>query len=130
MGQTAGTMYADYPYSPALKTSGVVWDDETLDAFLEDPQSIIPGTVMANQPITDPIERKIIIDTLNSYCSTGSHPGFGPDNIATNAPTVPDESAPIVASTGTMSSTNTLWWTMAQTVGVSWLLLVVGSRRR
>ena len=129
MGQTAGAMYVDYPYSPALKTSGVVWDDETLDAFLEDPQSIIPGTVMANQPITDPIERKMIIDTLNSYCLAGSDTDFGTES-ATNVPTDPDEPPRIAASAGARSST-VFSWNMLQAVGVSWLLLVVvGSGRR
>jgi cytochrome c len=44
-GRTAGTV-ADYRYSPALQKSGIVWNDETLDKWLADPQALVPGTKM------------------------------------------------------------------------------------
>jgi cytochrome c2 len=34
-------------YSEGLKSSGIVWSDETLDAFLRDPAKLVPGTGMA-----------------------------------------------------------------------------------
>ncbi|MGQ3215350.1 MAG: c-type cytochrome [Shinella sp.] len=33
-------------YSSALKGSGVVWNDETLDRFLQAPRTLVPGTTM------------------------------------------------------------------------------------
>ncbi len=37
----------DYVYSEALKTKGVVWSEETLRAWLENPAGYVPGTKMA-----------------------------------------------------------------------------------
>ncbi len=44
-GRSAGSV-PDYRYSPALKKSGIVWNDETLDKWLADPQALVPGTKM------------------------------------------------------------------------------------
>lgn len=33
-------------YSPALKASAMVWDEETLEAFLANPRETVPGTTM------------------------------------------------------------------------------------
>src|ERR1700754_983776 len=42
-GSKAGAI-AGYTYSPALKNSGIVWNDETLDTWLTNPQAFIPGS--------------------------------------------------------------------------------------
>jgi len=44
-GRQAGSV-ADYNYSPALKRSGITWDDATLDRWLVNPSSLVPGTKM------------------------------------------------------------------------------------
>jgi len=44
-GRTAGTA-PGYNYSTAVKNSGVVWDETTLDAWLTNPQELIPGQRM------------------------------------------------------------------------------------
>jgi cytochrome c len=44
-GRTAGTV-PDYRYSVALQKSGIVWNAETLDQWLADPQAMVPGTKM------------------------------------------------------------------------------------
>lgn len=44
-GRTAGSV-AGYGYSPALKNSGVVWNGDTLDKWLADPQKFVPGSKM------------------------------------------------------------------------------------
>ncbi len=36
----------DYRYSEALKRSGIIWTDETLDAYLKDSEIFVPGTKM------------------------------------------------------------------------------------
>lgn len=45
LGRTAGSL-PDYDYSEALSNSSVIWNKETLDAWLENPQSFIPGQKM------------------------------------------------------------------------------------
>lgn len=44
--QTAGAAEG-YKYSPALKSSGLTWDLETLTAFLKNPKEVIPGNKMS-----------------------------------------------------------------------------------
>ena len=44
-GRTAGTA-PNYKYSEALRNSGLVWTDETLNAFLADTEAFVPGTKM------------------------------------------------------------------------------------
>ncbi|VUD64447.1 Cytochrome c2 iso-2 [Thalassocella blandensis] len=50
-------------YSEALKQSGLVWDEKTLDAFLADPSKLVPGTRMMVR-ITQPQQRSAIIQYL------------------------------------------------------------------
>ena len=45
-GRTAGTVEG-FKYSAAMKDSGIVWDEETLDTFLEKPKEMVPKTRMA-----------------------------------------------------------------------------------
>jgi len=45
MGRKAGTE-SGYNYSAAMKQSGLVWDGNTLDAYLADPQKLVPGNKM------------------------------------------------------------------------------------
>lgn len=45
MGRTAGTV-PGYAYSPALKNSHIVWDAQTLDRWLTNPQALVPGAKM------------------------------------------------------------------------------------
>jgi cytochrome c len=44
-GRKAGSV-PDYHYSEAMKRSGVVWNDATLDGFLAATQDFMPGTKM------------------------------------------------------------------------------------
>lgn len=45
VGRKAGSV-KDYDYSPALKTSKVVWDVALLQKWLTDPEALIPGQRM------------------------------------------------------------------------------------
>jgi cytochrome c len=45
VGRVAGTS-PGYPYSPALKRSGLVWNPANLDRWLSNPQSFVPGAKM------------------------------------------------------------------------------------
>jgi len=44
-GRRAGSI-ADYNYSAALKSSGITWNDTTLDRWLINPSALVPGTKM------------------------------------------------------------------------------------
>lgn len=45
-GQQAG-MKSDFVYSEALKNKGIVWSEETIREWLNNPASYVPGTKMA-----------------------------------------------------------------------------------
>ncbi len=44
-GRTAGSVEG-YKYSKAMKESGIVWDEENLDAYLTKPKDLVPKTKM------------------------------------------------------------------------------------
>lgn len=44
-GRMAGSV-ANYRYSEALKGSGIIWTEQTLDAYLKDSEAFVPGTKM------------------------------------------------------------------------------------
>ncbi len=44
-GRQAGSQ-PDYRYSEAMKTSGLIWTEQTLDAYLAATQDFLPGTKM------------------------------------------------------------------------------------
>lgn len=62
-GRTAGTARG-FNYSAAMRRAGVVWDDATLDAFIADPQSSIPGNVMPFAGVADAKQRADIVTYL------------------------------------------------------------------
>jgi len=45
LGRVAGTV-PGYTYSPALKNSHIVWNRDTLDRWLTNPQALVPGAKM------------------------------------------------------------------------------------
>jgi cytochrome c len=61
-GRKAGSL-PGYAYSGALKTSGIVWNEQTLDAWLAAPMKMVPGTRMV-VGIPNPEARKAVIDYL------------------------------------------------------------------
>ena len=46
LGRVAGSLEG-YKYSKAMKVSGLVWDEETLAAYLKAPKKYLKGTKMA-----------------------------------------------------------------------------------
>lgn len=61
----AGTV-AGYPYSDALKNSGITWNDAALDTWLTNPSKDVPGTRMTFAGYADPAQRKQVIDYLKT----------------------------------------------------------------
>jgi len=62
-GRPAGSV-ADFDYSDAMKRSGIVWSEATLDKFLTGPRGFVPGTRMGFAGIPDDQERADVIAYL------------------------------------------------------------------
>jgi len=65
IGRPAGTVEG-FAYSMAMKRSGIVWNDRSLDRFLAAPTKAVPGTTMGYAGIADPAERRDLIAFLES----------------------------------------------------------------
>ena len=64
-GRKAGSEKG-YSYSTAMKKYGVVWNEQTLDRFIENPLKAVPGTKMGYAGIKDPQERADLIAYLKA----------------------------------------------------------------
>ena len=61
-GRKAGTARG-YAYSPAMRGARIVWNEATLDRFLQNPQAMVPGARMGFR-LTDPVRRADVIAYL------------------------------------------------------------------
>lgn len=62
-GRKAGQL-ANYRYSPALKQSGITWTAQTMDAFIADPQQMVPANRMPYAGLPDTAGRADLIAYL------------------------------------------------------------------
>lgn len=62
-GRPAGTV-PGFAYSEAMKNSGIVWNEQTLDRFLQGPRKMVPGTKMTYAGVADPQDRANLIAYL------------------------------------------------------------------
>jgi cytochrome c len=62
-GRTAGTMEG-FKYSEAMAASGIVWDEQTIAAYLADPKGYIPGNKMAFPGLKKPEDIANVIEFL------------------------------------------------------------------
>jgi cytochrome c len=74
LSRRAGSVSSFARYSTALKSSGVVWDDKSLDAWLADPQSFVPGNTMAFPGVKDGRSRADLIAFLAQATRPGARP--------------------------------------------------------
>ncbi len=66
VGRKAGSVEG-FAFSPAMKDSGITWDEATLDKFITNPNQVVSGNKM--QPfggVADAGERKKIVDYLKT----------------------------------------------------------------
>lgn len=63
-GRQAGKV-SSYNYSEVLQSSGITWDDVSLNKWLTDPESMVAGTDMSFR-VTQPDERAEIIHFLKA----------------------------------------------------------------
>jgi len=64
-GSKAGVA-AGYNFSGAMKASGLTWDDASLDRYLENPMTTVPGSKMAYAGLKDPAKRAEMIAYLKT----------------------------------------------------------------
>ncbi len=64
-GTKAGDI-ADYTFSPALKASGLTWDDATLDKWIAGPMTLVPGTRMTYPGLADQAKRQQLIGFMKT----------------------------------------------------------------
>jgi cytochrome c len=60
IGRRAGALQA-YPFSQALRESGIIWTPDLLDRFIAAPQTVVPGTRMMFAGIEDPARRAALV---------------------------------------------------------------------
>jgi cytochrome c2 len=63
LGRKAGTV-PGYSYSPAMQSSGIVWNEDSLANFLADPSAVVPGTKMVYAGIKNEVQRDDLIAYL------------------------------------------------------------------
>ena len=59
-------------YSDALKSANVVWDDNTLDAWITNPQLVIPGNEMTFPGVKEPQQRLDLLAFLKEATKPGA----------------------------------------------------------
>ena len=67
----AGTLPSFERYSPALKSSGIIWEDGTLGAWIEDPQHFISGNTMTFPGLKDARQRADLLAFLKEATKPG-----------------------------------------------------------
>jgi len=65
VGRPAASV-AGYPYSEAMKSSGVTWTPETLEAYLAGPMRMIPGIKMSFPGEPDAKVRLALVEYLKT----------------------------------------------------------------
>lgn len=77
-GRTAGTL-PGYTYSAAMKQAGakgLVWNAQTLDVYLKNPQKVVPGTKMLFNGIADAQTRADLIAYLKAATAGKPEPAL------------------------------------------------------
>jgi cytochrome c len=63
IGRRAGSV-PGFPYTEAMKKSKLVWNEKTLDRFLQNPMKVVPGTAMTYDGVHDAKDRHDLIAYL------------------------------------------------------------------
>lgn len=65
LGRRAGSV-PGFAYSPAMKNSGLVWDEKTLNLFLAKPLALVPRTAMTYDGVPEARDRSDLIAYLKA----------------------------------------------------------------
>ena len=71
-GRKAGNSPSFDRYSPALKSANVVWNDKTLDEWIEDPQHLVPDNQMTFAGVKDGRQRADLLAFLKQATQPGA----------------------------------------------------------
>lgn len=72
VGAKAGSVPGYNNYSGALASSGITWDEATLERFLANPEQVVPNNNMKPfSGINDAATRKQIVEFLKTQSGTG-----------------------------------------------------------
>ena len=66
-GRTAGSLEGYKKYSKVMKSSGIVWNEETLDAYLKAPKKYVKGTRMAFAGLKKDADRANVIAYMKTF---------------------------------------------------------------
>ena len=73
-GRKAGSLPSFERYSDALKSSGIIWDDRSLDGWLTDPERMVPDNEMPFNGIKDAHDRADLLAFLKEATKPGATP--------------------------------------------------------
>jgi cytochrome c len=73
-GRKAGSLPSFERYSDALKSSGIIWDDRSLDGWLTDPERMVPDNEMPFDGIKNPGDRADLLAFLKEATKPGAAP--------------------------------------------------------
>ncbi|OKO91238.1 cytochrome C [Bradyrhizobium sp. NAS80.1] len=73
-GRKAGGLASFERYSDALNSSGIIWDDRSLDAWLTDPDRMVPDNEMPFEGIKDERARADLLAFLKEATKLGTAP--------------------------------------------------------
>lgn len=76
----AGSLPSFDRYSDALKASGIIWDDDSLEAWLTDPERMVPDNEMPFEGIKDARARADLLAFLKEATKPGAAPGRMAEN--------------------------------------------------
>ena len=96
VGRKAGAD-ANYNYSPPMKQANVVWDAKSLDAYLADPQKVVPGNKMPFPGLKTEQDRADVIAFFASAGGGAQAAAAAQGNApapAREAPSSPSQAAP------------------------------------
>jgi cytochrome c len=74
----SGSLASFSRYSPALKSAGIVWNDDTLDEWIKDPQHFIPENTMTFPGMKDARQRADLLAFLKDATQPGRAPAAAP----------------------------------------------------
>jgi cytochrome c len=73
-GRKAGSVPSFERYSDALKSSGIIWDDHSLDGWLADPSRMVPDNEMPFDGIKESRDRADLLTFLKEATKPGAAP--------------------------------------------------------
>jgi nitrite reductase (NO-forming) len=100
IGRKAGSE-PSYAYSPAMKQANMVWDAKTLDAYLTDPQKVVPGNKMPFPGLKTDHDRADVIAFLAASAAGPQPAAQAPQNPP--APAAAGEHKPAATNQATPS---------------------------